>query len=168
MIHSVFVISSFLYLRCWSWLFAMKKYAVRLSTLYTSSSVKLSTSASVVLLRFSHWLYDIFWSISNSVNLFLMNFSRAGYPGQFLHQCTMHSRLVVSHTSIAIKSLYVMSNFGNSMFLSSDSSDSLFKLVFTDEQKQPTRNLVFWWWIQTHTVYVTRWYSHPSFRTKLT
>ena len=101
--------------------------------------MKLFTSAlcvhSAALSRLSHWLYDIS-SISNSVTLSLMNFSRTGYPGQFLKQCTLHSRLVVSHTTMAIKSLCEMSNFGTSMFLSSDSPAFLFNWVFTAEQKE--------------------------------
>ena len=80
---------------------------VRLSTLYTSNLMKSPTSAgcvcSVVLLTLSHWLYDISSSISNSVNLFLMNFSRARYPGQFLQQSKIggikhyHSHQVLIH-----------------------------------------------------------------------
>ena len=105
----------------------------------------------IVLSTLSHWLYGISPSISNSINLFLMNFSRAGYPGQFLQRCNMHSRLVVSHITIPIKSLYLMSNFGTSTLLFSDSSAFLFNWVFTVEQKQSTINLMFWWWVQTHT-----------------
>ena len=78
---------------------------VRLSTLYTSNSMKLSISAvfihSVLLSTLSHWLYDIS-SISNSANLFLMNFSRPGYPGTFLQQCTKHSTLVLFSKRISL------------------------------------------------------------------
>ena len=106
--YTMSVISSFFCLRCWAWLFAMKECAVKLSTLYTSNLMKLSTSAvrvhSVVLSMLSHWLHDISSSISSSAYLFLMKLSRAGYPGQFLQRCTMHLRLVVSHTTITIKS----------------------------------------------------------------
>ena len=120
---------------------------LRLSTLYSRNMMKSSTSAvcicNVVLPTLSHWLFYISSSISNSVNMFLMNFSRAGYPGQFLQRCNINSRLVVQHTTIAIKSLYAMSNFGNSTFLSSDSSAFLFNWVFTLEQKQWTNYLVF-------------------------
>ena len=155
MIHSDPVISSFLCVRWWAWLFAMKEHVVRLSTLCTSNSMKSSKSAecvcSVVLSTLSHWLYDISLSISNFVNLFLMNFSRTGYPGQFLQRCTMHSRFVVLYTTIAIKSLYVMSNFRTSRLLSSDSSAFHFNWVFTAEQKQSTSTLVFWWRVQTRT-----------------
>ena len=41
-------------------------------------------------------------SISNSLNLFLMNFSRAWYPGQFLRRCTMHLRLVLFGKGISL------------------------------------------------------------------
>ena len=98
------------------------------------------------LLTLSHWLHDMFSYISNSVNLILINFSRAGYPGQFLQQCTMHLRLMVWQTAIAIKSLIMMSNFGTSTFLSSDLSAFFFNWFFTSEQKQSKSNLVFWWW----------------------
>ena len=89
-------------LRCWAGLFVMNKCVERLSTLYTSNSMILSTSTvcvhSIVLSMLSRWLYDISSSISNSINWFLMNFSRAGYPGKFFQQCTMHLRLLVLHT----------------------------------------------------------------------
>ena len=123
---------------------------LRLSKLYTSNWMKSSTIScvclSVVLLTLSHWLHDMFSYISNSVNLILINFSRAGYPGQFLQQCTMHLRLMVWQTAIAIKSLIMMSNFGTSTFLSSDLSAFFFNWFFTSEQKQSKSNLVFWWW----------------------
>ena len=44
----------------------------------------------------------------------------------------------------------MMSNFGTSTFLSSDSSTFLFNWAFTAEQKHSTSYLVFWWWLQTH------------------
>ena len=128
----------------------MKEHVVRLSRLHTSNSIKLSTLTvcvcSFVLSRLSHWLYDIssnFYSV-----IMFLNFFRIG---QFMQQCTMHLRLVVSRITIAIKSLYVMSNFWTSKFLSSDSSAVLFHWVFTAEQKQSASNLAFWCWVQTHT-----------------
>ena len=78
---------SLICLRCWAWLFAVKECVVRLSKLYTSNSTKLSTSAeyirSVDLSTLSHWLCDISSSISNYVNLFLINFSKSGYPSSY-------------------------------------------------------------------------------------
>ena len=69
MIHLVSVISPFLCLRCWAWLFAMKECVV-ICQPYTPATWWNRLQAvcvSVVLSTPSHWLsYDISW-ISNSV-----------------------------------------------------------------------------------------------------
>ena len=152
MMHSVFVIFSFLCLK-------MKKCEIN----EIVSSVVLSTG--------SHWLCYISSLISNSANLFLMNFSRARYPGQFLQWLSNHSRLVASHTTIAIKSLYVMSNFGTSTFSSSDFPPILFNcfLFFALEQNKNSQQLNLCLMVSknSYRMCTRQRYSHRPLRTKL-